>query len=162
MLLENKMSTPPTVSDLQAQYKAKLVAYEKAVGEAVATNDTTKLAEIRALNEEISSLLEQMLTEVSNASVDTSTVKAQRTELVTTLNRIQRDYNGLVQNTDSLELLRRIREGTTDAPRKEFEMYLFFFLLMCGGILLLMFFGSQKIDATTISATTPPRIAPFV
>jgi hypothetical protein len=162
MLPENKMSTPPTMSDLQAQYKVKIAAYDSKVAAAIATDDASKLPEIRALNTEISQLLEKMLTEVTNASADTSTIKAQRSELVSTLNRIQRDYNGLVENTDSLELLRRIREGETRAPRREFEMYLFFFLLMCGGILVMVFFGSQKIDATTMSAATPPRMAPFV
>lgn len=156
------MSTTPTLSDLQAQYKAKIAKYDTLLASALATNDTSKLPAIRALNTEISQILERILTEVSQGSADASTFKADRMELVTSLNRIQRDYNGLVDNTDDLELLRRIREGNTSAPRKEFEMYLFFFFAACVAILALVFFGGQKIDATSISPTTPPSMAPLV
>lgn len=162
MLLENKMSTPPTLSDLRAQYKAKLAEYDALLGSALTTNDTTKLPAIRALNAEISQILERILTEVGQDSADTSTFKDDLGDFISTLNRIQRDYNGLAENTDSLELLRRIRDGEAAAPRKEFEMYLFFFLLACLGILAMLFFGGQKMDATSMSATTPPRMAPLV
>lgn len=162
MLPENKMSTTPTLSDLQDQYKSKLAKYNTLLETALATNDTSTLPAIRALNAEISQILERILTEVSQSSADASSLKADRRELVSSLTRIQRDYNGLVDNTDDLELLRRIREGNTSAPRKEFEMYLFFFFAACLTLLALVFFGGQKIDATSMSATTPPSMAPLV
>jgi hypothetical protein len=154
--------TTPTLTDLRSQYRAKIAEYDALLASSLAANDVSKLPAIRALNTEISQILERILTEVSQGSADARSFKEDRGELVTTLNRIQRDYNGLVENTDSLELLRRIREGNTSAPRREFEMYLVAFLLACLGILAMVFFGGQKIDATSMSATTPPNMAPLV
>lgn len=160
MLPENKMSTPPTLSELHAQYKNKLVLYDEKVSKALTTNDASKIPEIKALNSEISKLLEQILSE-SDRSV--GRIRESREDLVSTLSRIQRDYNGLSEKTDSLQLLRRIREGETGAPLKTLQMYLFFFFLACLGILAVLFVGgSQNIPATTASAMTPPSMAPLV
>lgn len=155
-------TTPPTLADLRARYTAKLAEYDSKVAAAVASNDTARLSELRTLNAEISSLLEEMLTYTGTPTSSPSELEAQRQELVTTLNRIQRDYNGLVEKTDSFELLRRIRDGTTSIPRREFVMYFFAFLALCVGILAMLFFGVQKMDATNMSAITPPRMAPLV
>jgi hypothetical protein len=160
MLPENKMSTPPTLFELHGQYTQKLALYDEKVASALATNDESKLPEIKALNGEISNLLEKILSESDNSS---GRIKQRREELVSTLSRIQRDYNGLSEKTDSLQLLRRIREGETGASHKTFQMYLFFFFMACLGILAIVFFGGrQNIPATTASAVTPPSIAPLV
>lgn len=157
------MSTPPTTSDLRKQYTAKIAQYDAAVAAALATNDASKLAEIRTLNQEISNVLESMLADLT-MNGDDKTIGAQRSQLLANLNRIQRDYNGLSEKTDSLELLRRIREGETGASRDELMMYLFGFFLICIGILAMSIFGTsvQNIDATPARTMMPPSTAPLV
>ena len=157
------MSTPPTISDLKVQYSAKIAEYDAKVSSTLATNDTTKLAELRALNQEIHAILDQILSDLASKG-DESKLREQRSELLTNLNRIQRDYNGLSEKTDSLELLRRIREGETGGSREELLIYLFGFFLICVGILAVSIFGTsvQNIDATPARTMIPPSTAPFV
>lgn len=148
------MSTPPTMSDLQRRYKETLAKYDDAVQTALATNDTSKLPKIRALNKELNDILETMLKEPES-------IRLQKQELVSTLARIQQDYNGLKDSTDELTLLRRIREGETGASRKEFQFYLGLFFVLCLGILAMIFFGGQMKLATATNPITPSSTAPF-
>ena len=149
------MSTPPTTTDLDRQYREKIASYEALVTRALATNDRSKIPQLQALNTEINGILEQMLADLRQGGT-------QREQLVATLNRIQRDYNGLKDSTDTLTLLRRIREGETGATHKEFQMYLIGFLVICLGILAMVFFGDQIKLPTTTSAMTPASTAPLV
>jgi hypothetical protein len=159
MLPKHKMPTPPTLADLESQYTAKLAAYTSKVSAALRTDDASKLPEIRALNVEITALLEQMLTQ-TNQVADPSELQRKREALVSTLAKIQREYSGLSSATDSLERLRRIRESGT--PRKEFELYLAMFFVTCLGILGMVFFGAQNTLTAATSASIPPRAAAFV
>lgn len=151
--------TPPTIADLRKQYSEKLAKYNSVIESALATNDTSKIPEVRKLNTELNGILEQML---GDAEAGKSTIRTQREELVGTLNRIQRDYNGLKDSQDDLTLLRRIRQGETGASRKEFQFYLGLFFALCVGILAMVFFGGQiKLD-TAMSPSTPASTAPLV
>lgn len=152
------MTTPPSMADFQAQYTQKLAAYDTLVQTALATNDTSKIPELQTKNAELNDILEKMLNEVH--TVPTS-IQIQREELVSTLNRIQREYNGLKDSSDELTLLRRIREGETGASRKEFQFYLGIFFALCLGILAMIFFGGQMTLATAMSAPTPNSTAPL-
>jgi hypothetical protein len=149
------MSTPPTTSDLDRQYQQKIASYEALVTSALANNDRSKIPQLQALNAEINGILEQMLADLRQGGTP-------REQLVATLNRIQRDYNGLKDNTDTLTLLRRIREGETGATYKEFQMYLIGFFVICLGILAMVFFGDQMKLPTATSAMTPASTAPLV
>jgi hypothetical protein len=148
------MSTPPTVADLQRQYATKIERYDAEIRSALASNDISRIPRLQAMNTELNNILEEILKE--------SPMDAQRETLVSTLGRIQRDYNGLKQNTDTLELLRRIREGETGATQKEFQLYLGIFFALCVGILAMIFFGGQMTLATATSAMTPASTAPLV
>jgi hypothetical protein len=154
MLPENKMSTPPTTSDLDRQYRTLIARYETTITRALERNDRSKIRELQQMNEEISGILEEMLTDLRQGG-------NQREQLVATLNRIQRDYNGLKDNTDTFTLLRRIREGETGATHKEFQMYLIGFFVICLGILAMVFFGDQIKLPTVTSAMTPASTAPL-
>ena len=149
------MSTPPTVSDLQTQYKQKLAEYDRLVQNALATNDVSKIPELQTRNAELNEILEKMLSETG------VNIRVQREELVSTLNRIQRDYNGLKDSTDELTLLRRIRQSEEGASRKDFQFYLGLFFAICLGILGMIFFGGQMKLATATSPMTPRNTAPF-
>jgi hypothetical protein len=147
------MATPPTVADLQRQYKLKVERYDAEVQNALSTNDTSKIVKLQAMNAELNDILEKILQQ--------SPIEAQRQELVSTLHRIQRDYNGLKENTDDLTLLRRIREGETGATRKEFQLYLGLFFALCLGLLAFLFSTGQMTEATVTSAMTPASTAPL-
>ena len=153
------MSTPPTMADLQKQYSEKIAKYNALIRTALARNDASKIPELRKMNTELNKILQQML---NGVGVGKAAVRAQREELVSTLNRIERDYNGLKDAQDDLTLLRRIREGETGATRKEFQLYLGLFFALCVGILAMVFFGGQMKEATAMSATTPSMTAPLV
>lgn len=153
------MSTPPTLVDLRKRFDTKLAEYESKVKRALDRNDVSKLAEIRALNEEIGKILGEMLGTLAGDPVE---MKLRREELVSTLNRIERDYNGLTKSADTLDRLRMIREGETGASRREFLIYMSFFILACLGLILMMFFGGQNTDATRAMAATPASTPPFV
>ena len=155
----NRMSTPPTLRDLQEEYKTKVAAYEAKVSAALASNDTNALSDIRKRNEEISKLLEQMLSGVVG---DPQALRLKREELVTTLNRIESDYAGLTRSADALERLRMIRETQTGVVQTTFNWYLFLFLITCAGILFMALFAPQNILATTMSPATPASTAPLV
>lgn len=147
------------MSDLQRRYKELLAKYDMAVQTALTTNDASKLPEIRALNKEVNDTLETMLKEVNTVP---GSLRVQREELVSTLNRIQRDYNGLKENTDQLTLLRRIREGEEGATRKDFQFYLALFFVLCLAILAMIFFGGGQMKLeTAMRPITPSNTAPL-
>jgi hypothetical protein len=150
------MPTSPTLADLQTSYAAKLSQYDSKVAAALATNDASKLPEIRALNLEITTLLDEILTETSK-STDPTSIQIKRDELVAILGRIQQEYNGLSDASDTLERLRRIRENET--PRSEFNLYLALFFAVCAGIIGILFFGSQKNIAPNTTAMALPSTA---
>ncbi len=153
------MSTPPSLRDLQAQYTTKLAQYDARVADALARNDTTALPDLRRRNEELSSLLNQML---NSAVGNPQTLRIQREELVQTLNRIENDYTGLAKSTDALERLRMLRRTQTGVEQKTFNWYLFLFILACVGILFMAFFVPQNILATSMRPVTPASTAPLV
>lgn len=155
----NRMSTPPTLRDLQAQYKRKLAEYESSVTVAVRTNDTSALPDLRKRNEELSKLLEQMLTGVVG---DPQTLRMEREELVRTLNRIENEYAGMTKSADALERLRMMREAQTGVVQRTFNWYLFLFILTCTGILFMELFVPQNMFAAAMSPPTPARTAPLM
>lgn len=152
------MNTPPSTPDLHRQYMDKIRVYETTLRSALATNNTSKVPQLQKLNQELNQLLDKLLREMNTSP---QKIRVKREELVSTLTRIQRDYNGLKNNTDTLELLRMIREGETGATKKEFQFYLGLFFALCVGILAMVFFGGQMKLATAASATTPARTAPL-
>jgi hypothetical protein len=155
----NRMSTPPSLIDLQRQYKQKLAQYDSRVTNALMMNDTSALPEIRKLNQDVSKLLEKILSQVVG---NPQAVRVEREELVKTLNRIESDYAGLAKSQDALERLRMIRETETGVARKTFNWYLFLFILACVGILFMALFAPQNMLATSTSPAIPASTAPLV
>jgi hypothetical protein len=153
------MTTPPTFDDLKRQFQEKLAAYDVLLEQSIRSNDTGKIPSLQAKNQEIDQILEEML---NTTPPNRGDIPGEREALVATLTRIQRDYAGLKDNTDTFTLLRRIREAETGLPRREFMLYLGLFLITCFGILAVIFFGSQMKSATAIRANTPPSTAPLV
>lgn len=156
---------PPAGMDtLRTQYLSKSTEYDAAIQQALASNDSTMLTRIRQMNTDVGSLLDKMIEQLTFAKKETPALVKERDGLVEKLRRIQQDYNGLRANTDTLETLRRIREGETSTFKRDLYRYLALFFILCVGVLLLILFvkgGSQK-DSTATSATTPRMTPPLI
>lgn len=118
-------------TELNAEYRIKIAEYQSKVSNALATNDATALPAIRALNQQISKLLDDMLSSLDPLRQDTATTQAQREELAAVLAQIERDYTGLRDSTDSMTLLRRIREGEARPSMKDLKLYSVLFAAGC-------------------------------
>jgi hypothetical protein len=125
------MEAPKTYAQLNTEYEAKLAEYQTKVTEAIRTNDASALPAIRALNEQISRVLEQMLTSLDPLRQDTSVTRQQREELVAVLAQIEREYGGLKESSTSMEKIRRIREAKSGTPVQDLKLYTLAFAVGC-------------------------------
>lgn len=144
---------PRTLAELKADYDAKSAEYSRLIDTAVTSGSTGSMDKIRQLNVELSSLLEQM---ISASDPQRRTMPAVRDELVERLRRIQLDYNGLLQNTDDLETLRRIRAQEEGGFWSVFYWHLAFLAIAFVGVLILMIY---KRRATTNETAASPAMS---
>lgn len=121
----------------------------------------TNIEQIKAKNVEIAAQLDQMIRESSMSGATDPDVEAARAELVETLNRIQTDYNGLIQNTDKLETLRRIRSFKQDSSQSELQVYLFAFLFLGLIVIVVLMFKRQNVDTAATIPNNPTTMAAF-
>lgn len=119
----------------------------------------TNLAEIRAINQRLAHILDQMLTDAHNTR---GTPAGVRDELIEKLRRIQRDYNGLLQNTDRMETLRRIRKGETENWWGSLSVYLLAFLVLAVITVFVLMFKRQKVEAIPTAPMSATAIPSFV
>jgi hypothetical protein len=138
---------PRTLRELTAEYDTKSAEYKRLIDQAVSNGETSNMEQIRSLNVELSNLLEQM---ISTAEPDRRDVRHLRDELVSRLRRIQLDYNGLLQTTDELETLRRIRAQESDGFLRVFYWHLVFL----GIAFAVVLFGMIYVRRATTNATT--------
>jgi hypothetical protein len=145
------------LSEAEATYQTQLQDYETSITTALANRDVSKLPEIRAKAEAIQATLNKMIEELTYLKKETPNIRIQRDKLIANLQRIQKDYNAMLVNTDDLETLRRIRQQESGEARRELFMYIGFFLVLAIVILLFLIFmsPSQKKDMTTSTPNTP-------
>lgn len=142
-----------------AQLNAEYIALINSILQTPSSAPET-IPRVTQLAGQIATLLDNAAKElalVPNASDD---LDAERTELVNRLQQIQRDYNGLVQNTDKLETLRRIRAYQDERWRPTFLGYLVaFFGLVLVLLLVVVVVRQRAIPATNpMSATMSPTL----
>jgi hypothetical protein len=160
--LENPPTSPPppdtpkTLSELKTDYDAKSKEYTRLIDEAVASGSTQTMDKIRKLNVELASLLEQMISTFSPGR----SIESARDELVRRLRRIQMDYNGLLQTTDELETLRRIRAQEEGGFLRVFYWHLIALGVLFVGVLgVMLYMRRQTSTETTASPTTSADLA---
>ena len=136
-------------------YEQEVARYNALVDDTLAHPEKLEanIVQIRAVNQRLAHILDQR---VADAHETRGTPESVRTELVEKLHRIQRDYNGLLQNTDKLETLRRIRKGETENWWGSLSIYIIAFLVIAGVTILLAMFSRQKVAAIP---TAPMRAA---
>lgn len=122
---------PKTFAELDAEYQTKLGQYQAKVAAALASNDATALPVLRALNQEIRKILEDMLTSLDPLRQDTDVTRRQREQLALVLGQIERDYTGLQDAKDSMTLLRRIRQDQAGPSKQDVKLYAVMFAAGC-------------------------------
>ena len=147
---------------LKAKYTTQLAEYDTLSSQAIQTNDTSKIPKLRELNIAIAATLNEMIEKLTFLKQNTPDIKQERDKFIQKLGQIQRDYNGLIEATDTLETLRRIRQQASHDADSQLQLYLLFFLLLALCIVFYILFMAQRKDTTAASARTPPMMAALV
>jgi vacuolar-type H+-ATPase subunit D/Vma8 len=146
------------MEELRMNYDRQLKEYDSLVQSA----DPSQIPKLKELNASIAKTLNEMIQQLTYLKKETPSLKEERDELIERLRQIQRDYNGLLVNTDSLETLRRIRQQEGTEANRLMYMYLFFFLSVCLAVFFYMLFATHRNDTTVTSASMPPMTAALV
>lgn len=142
------------MDELRAAHEAQLKEYTRIVNIAILDHDVSKLPQIKAINIALSNRLDKMIAQLTMMKTSFS-AESELKQLISTLGTIQRDYAGLIKDTDTLETLRRIRQQEDVSAKRELYWYLIAFVFIA--ILLigyLIFYG--KSAATAAIASTVP------
>lgn len=146
------------MDELNKKYTSLTSQYDKLVQETLA--EPSKLdqnvEQVIQINTQISSTLDEMIGILTLAKSSNSDMLLYRDELLAKLDKIQKEYNGLINNSDKLETLRRIRAFQDESWKGTLHMYLFAFIavtILVG--LVLMFKKSQNADMTATTPTSP-------
>ena len=156
-------TTPPPSSssggDLNSQYKALKAQYDTLITQTLAepARLSTALPQIQSINQQMATILDQMLVELQTARNGPNS-DAYRAELAETLARIQMDYNGLKTNTDALQTLRRIRSFQDTSWQSSLNLYLALFLIFAIVLVLVMLFRRQTKASTPAPSASPAAI----
>jgi hypothetical protein len=110
---------------------------------------------LRNLNREAFAIIEQSIRALSTSQVaNMTTVNRELSEL---LARIDRQYNILVENSDRLEALRRIREFEQVKADGGVNFFMVLLLVFSLALLVIMIF-SQRMVVTSPTAPTSPMM----
>lgn len=155
-------SSTSGLDTLTTQYSSLKSQYATLAEEVLAdpSKMSQRLPQLQSLNQQIASVLDQMLRAMQYARQSPNS-DAYRDELVATLGRIQTDYNGLKTNTDTLETLRRIRGAQDESWRGPLFVYLMAFLAAAILLVLVIVLRRQKSESATAPATSPSAIPPL-
>lgn len=145
------------------QLKTLFDEYNALVTTALKTSDSTMIDQITAKNQEIANHMDELIKHATMSGSTSPEVNAARDELVQKLARIQRDYNGLIQNTDKLETLRRIRDFNQGTAQSVLPIYLLVFLALAIVLIIMIVMTKyQTMDTTAMMPSSPSTIPPFI
>jgi uncharacterized protein with PQ loop repeat len=150
-------ATSGSYNQTRAQFDAKKAEYDALVTSlSTSTNPTAEdITRLRNLNREAFALLEQAIQALSTSQVANMTAVNQ--ELSEMLARIDRQYNILVENSDRLEALRRIREFEEVKSNGSVNLFMILLLVFSLALLVIMMF-SQRMNATSPTAPASPMM----
>ena len=147
--------TPPDFQSLNSQYRQQVQAYDAAIQSALATNSPSRLPELRTMSEQIQVTLNKMIESLTYLKKETPDLKTERDKLLEDLRRIQRDYSGMLEATDDLETLRRIRQQENGEARRLLLLYLLAFIFLSVMLIVYIAYTGRKTETTAMSAPTP-------
>lgn len=150
------------MDSLRQKYETQVKEYDRLVDEAIKAGDVSQIPKLREMNAQLAQVLNDMISQLTFLKQNTPNLKKERDELIERLRQIQRDYNGLLVNTDTLETLRRIRQQESRESDRQLYWFLIFFMVVCIAIVAYLLFVGQTKERTAASARIPPRTPAFV
>ena len=139
---------------LRTAHSNQLNQYKTLIETAVENRDSSKLPEIIATNVALSNRLDTMLTLLATLKANSSAEDELQTLLIE-LRKIQRDYNGLIKETDTLETLRRIRQQEDVSIKRELYWYLIIFVFVAILLIAYLIFYGKRAATAPIANTVP-------
>ena len=139
---------------LRTAHVNQLTQYQNIIETAITEKDSSKLPEIIALNIALTNRLDTMLSLLATMKQNNS-AEAELTELLADLRQIQRDYNGLIKETDTLETLRRIRQQEDVSIKRELYWYLIIFVFVAILLIAYLIFYGKRAATAPIANTVP-------
>jgi hypothetical protein len=139
---------------LRTAHVNQLTQYQNIIETAITEKDSSKLPEIIAMNIALTNRLDTMLTLLATMKQNNS-AEAELTELLADLRQIQRDYNGLIKETDTLETLRRIRQQEDVSIKRELYWYLIIFVFVAILLIAYLIFYGKRAATAPIANTVP-------
>ena len=147
---------------MEAQYQGLAQQYQSLADEAL--RDPTKLQtnteKMKSINTQMARLLDGAISDMTSGGAR-GDLASQRDALVEKLRRIQREYNGLLVNTDKVQTLRRIRGFQEEDWKGKLKLYIIFFSILAGIMFLVILFKRQKADSTNIAPMSPTSMPPL-
>jgi hypothetical protein len=139
---------------LRTAHQNQLNEYETLIKTAITNRDSSKLQDIRAMNNaltaRLNTMIQQLVTMKNNYSAED-----ELEALLADLRQIQRDYNGLIKETDTLETLRRIRQQEDVSIKRELYWYLIVFVFVAILFLGYLLFYGKRAATAPIANTVP-------
>jgi hypothetical protein len=139
---------------MDPEFQRLATEYQRLADESLA--DPTKMEanveKMKTINASMASILDRTIQEMNTGIA--SDVDRQRNELIQKLVRIQKDYNGLPENTDKLETLRRIRGFQETDWQSQLKTYIIVLAVLAVVLLLFVFFRRQKVFSTMTAPTS--------
>ena len=138
------------MDDLESTYQTQYALYEEAIA-----SPNPDAAKIKQLNIQIAKTLNAMIETLTNVNKETASIKVYRDELIQRLRQIQWEYNGLIQNTDNLETLRRIRESEQKKADGSFYIYFYGFVAACIALVIAILMKQESLPISFFPGPTP-------
>jgi hypothetical protein len=139
---------------LRTAHQNQLNEYETLIKTAITNRDSSKLQDIRTMNNaltaRLNTMIQQLVTMKNNYSAED-----ELEALLADLRQIQRDYNGLIKETDTLETLRRIRQQEDVSVKRELYWYLIVFVFVAILFLGYLLFYGKRAATAPIANTVP-------
>jgi hypothetical protein len=139
---------------LRTAHQNQLNEYEALIKSAIANRDSSKLQDIRTMNNalttRLNTMIQQLVTMKNNYSAEN-----ELQALLADLRQIQRDYNGLIKETDTLETLRRIRQQEDVSIKRELYWYLIVFVFIAILFIGYLIFYGKRAATAPIANTVP-------
>jgi hypothetical protein len=142
------------MDELRKAHEAQLKEYKTIVDLAILDHDVSKLPQIKAMNITLSNRLDSMIAQLTLMK-NNSSAEDELKQLISTLGTIQRDYAGLIKDTDTLETLRRIRQQEDVSAKRELYWYLIAFVFIAILLIVYLIFYGKSAATAAIASTVP-------
>ena len=142
------------MNTLRTAHEAQLQQYKTLIETAVKNRDSSKLPDIIAMNVALSNRLDTMLTLLATMK-NSYSAEDELNSLLFELRQIQRDYNGLIKETDTLATLRRIRQQEDVSIKRELYWYLIVFVFVAILFIGYLIFYGKRAATAPIANTVP-------